>query len=549
VTPPAALPRPGKAFAVAIAVHAGALFVVSFAYLHARGPLLAAETFQTAIPELVSTGHPERAAMVARMAVQRNALDPEAHHLLGTALLAARRAEAAQKAYDRLFHLGAVEDEAHSEGRRPSMRPFYYAPARLALARHHFEQNRANTALENAALALSFGQDIDDPGIFRDVLMESGMAYTALEHGEDSDDPRLVSAKILRAWVEGDWKAIRAWADADRPEAPQLPLAHALAAPGDGSGALGLLENLDPADTPDLPFVRGLALAASGMPARAAVSFLDTPAESVFYPFALAKATALGVEHDIDARGLDEAPEMLAAFLDGDWEVPPPAFPSSPRLAGLRLQRVPEVTDAPWHALLCWETAEHPVVELTQVAFPLAAGIGGRVAELRAVAPLNPFPLAMDGGPADTPGPGWSWLPPRDGRHSGAGVTIENGDPCLRIQTNSPLASALVASPPVPVPDDSHFLLAVRCRSDGARLVAGWIWLDANENEVLRHNVLNQVEVPGWTWQVEYIERPAGAVFVQAIAGIYNDEGAALFRDLLILPMPLPDTSRWAGHD
>ena len=544
--------------------------------------------FGSFVTSYLAEGRVEKALRIARIAYECDPIDPNAAAAYAKTLASAGRERAAVAQYQQLLSISARRNPKYNPNVRapesPTLatdRPYFFPEARLELAKRGAERGGLIEALKDAELAQAFGQRI--PKDYCPFL--SGL-YGALNlwgraipfRTPDVDVSDLPSGALLVfarcAAARGAWPECRAAAEealrrTDNADA-RWWLGVASLALGRTEAAASELRLAADAGHPHAPFFLGWVRERLGENDRLAADYLRTSPDSPYRPFALAKAM---VSSDDDLRkapfmesadegvprGNAAAQEPQAAFereLEGYFDrprpLPRPFMSDETRVhpVGFALEAtagdasIPVLLQVVWVDERAPEGAAGRSVSL-DASRPLEPRLrnGRYLLELRLEANLVPF--GTFGGIPAASGlpPGWPEiyaLPKGRGAGRHFETVVEGGDARFRVSSDDTRTTIGARSVFLSVEAGRHYLLAVRCRSEKARLYAGWEWYDANETRLYNHNVFNQDMVPVLTWHTQYSRCPAAAAYVQAVVGIHRSMGAADFDAVLIFPLDPP---------
>ncbi|MBI4558005.1 MAG: tetratricopeptide repeat protein [Candidatus Hydrogenedentes bacterium] len=549
------------------------------------------------VPQYLDAGKIDRAVTIARLASEREPAVPAARHWYARALMRAGKREQALEEYTRLFSMRSVS-VANPTGdifeaapaTSPTQRPFFYPEARCDLGKFWLEQDDPWGAVDQFELARAFGEEPSPECVasLKDAYARAGLWDSLFAvAAPTSEEIRGLSGSALealarRAIFDEDWALCRAAGEIlgqqeDLRVVGQLFEGIARFASGDFDAAFESLTEATRLGSPDASFFLGLTCEARGIPAEN--HFLATPSTSLYRPFAVAKVIKL-LRDRLALPGPAETPVSIAepagaeppvgdqnsalrARLKGLEQelhhiatrattIPKPTRSTSTGLRPAGIEIPPDCYDfsGPFRVLVKWYGdyfaggAEPTIFKLdTRKIKAMRLAFGNTVLELRWVenlAPFGDFQSFRDDSPVF---PGWPALYRK--QHSGelregmaAGAVSE--EHYLRLVSRDPNGIARCSSVCVPVQFRQNYLLAVRCQSESAKLFAGWTWYDGEDRAVLTHNVVNQRTVSQWSWHTEYLEQPENAAYVQANLGIYQDQGAALFGAVLIIPLDPP---------
>lgn len=570
-------PRVQGAWAVAIAavVCLAALGGVAWQWRITAALIEEAKDAEAAVTRRLEEGNTRRALHIARYAVEKSPLDPAARRLYAHTLLENGQEQRALRQYERLFALRERPNPGYRDGvddpslrTSPTSRPFFYAPARLDLARRSLARNEVYDALRHVELARAYGQPMGESlpaflyGLYAGLnRWERAFDFIAPEKfTPDNLPPEALDTLARTAAANGWWPlcltAAEAWTShqEDSRDA-QYWLGRARLALGDIHGAAGPLERAYRLGSADAAYFIGFLREIWGRMDEAIDYYSLTPNTNVYRPFALSRAITI-----IEATGQTESRAAQWASLNADLRVwlgqPLPLAPTmsitegKAHPTGFILGDTDNNAAGPVQLLTRWtyvNGAPNPegagAPPLSDFAAEWKLVRDNTVIDLRWVDNLVPFGRLASVPPELDQPPGW---PPlyRQVRPDGHGAIIglapgENGAEYV-FSSPSPEHVLSQGSIWLPLGQHTHFLLAVRCKSDGARLNAGWLWYDESERLVDQHNVLNQQAPREWVWALEFKQRPPAAAYVQPVLGIYQDAGRARYTDVAIFPLTPP---------
>jgi len=556
--------------------------------------------YESSVAAYLASGDAARALRVARIAKERYPGEPTARYLYAKSLMANEESAAALDEYAAVFRIEEIPNPdydplrpAHAPKGIDTFRPFFHPMARLEVGDYWLQQGDLGRAIENFELAQAFGQTPNAE--WRPTLYAAYSALgawgAAFEYADPPPDLAALPAGALRTLVRicayrEDWlqckDAALVWrsrTDADAADA-DFWLGRARLALSEFVQASTALESAKNAGHPDAPFFLGLAEEARGADDEAAAHFLHVSATSLYRPFSLAKAASLlqrkmeqsRDQPDEETRAAEGKPvanapradparleeriallaKELRALLAEAMPLPSPHRQDDldVRSRGFAIPMDSLAHDAPFPMLIAWrDSRQPPSTSPEQFAVESASGnslrlrYGRDMLELRWVENLAPFgdldPLPMPG--AYYPG----WIERYRDAEQGAWRRVSPfahviHDAWLRIRATDAGQRVYCETAPLPVETGRFFLFAVRCKSEGARLVAGWNWYDSETSQIASDNAINQRRVRDWAWETLYERRPDQAAFVQASVGIYRDKGQALFDTVLIVPLDPP---------
>jgi tetratricopeptide (TPR) repeat protein len=574
MVPPRSARQKRRALAVGVAGSVAVFLAFLPVWFWVDKTIRASREFEEAVPEYLEGGQLRQALAVARLAWQQASLDPEACHLYAKALMRNGKVEEAAAQYGRLFGIECMPnknyDPLHPRSNSPvlaTQRPYFHSEARLEWGSHLHGLGDLTGAVESFELARAFGQDA--PERWEPFLYQAYGEYGAWSRAFDSASP---GRDELDRLPEEILLALVRWYGCEEEWTRCLDVAETLLARG-GSAAQGhfwagrsLLAagHVGEAEArlalavenghPDAAFFLGRALEGWGRSEEALAAYVGSDSRSPFHGFCLGKAILLleRTTSASDARVKElrnQLRRVFASEASGSLRQHTSEGMDA-LLVGFTIRKESDESNAPFLLVTHWlrDCAESsPGAEAISVRRRgpnhFALVLGGRCLELKWARNLVPFG-SFDSLPAGANSiPGWpmrfgQFVP---GSHSDKlSVQTKDGRDCLRVVSDNPSGRSLCFSVPLAAAEEDFYLLAVRCVSDGARLVAGWEWLDESDERVDSHNVVNQRMVDDWSWRGLYRERVPDAAYVRAAVGVYEDEGAALFDDVVIVPLRPP---------
>lgn len=554
------------------AIVAAAVFLGIFVALYGNssGTLLAAQDATQTVPALLAEEANNEAMAVASLAVARNPYDPDLRFAAVHATLATGGPDAAQRALDALFAINLRSNPAFDPLRperaprwQETSRPFVYLDGRLLEARLALEAGHPLEAVAAFTLAQSFGRVIpaSDAPVACRAYGAIGAWQTALPFCMGTDNladevPVDAMKAVCMALAKvGQWDRCLEMARGWQRRAPdaadaELWIGRAHLALGNVTDARTELRRAMMRDQPDAPWFLALALRDSE-PAQAEQVALRTLQGSLYRTAAVALAISLAqdrldalppgdpgratVETNLDAyhtameRLMNQRLSASAQFAQEE---------SGPRLLGLDPRPV------------TGGSRLYPGTVLWTLDSDLPPGGGRltlntddpnqpwvrydtRVLEVRWLEDLAPFGDFAWNPSDENVLPGW---PDAYARARNLGsmrlsrrVLTEEGETVLEVAAANDNTVAIARSIYIPVEPGTRYVFGTRCRSVGARLVAGWEWYGGDDEPLATGNLFNQLELPEWKWRVRHLTSPENAQSLRLHAGIYEDAGSARF--------------------
>lgn len=507
------------------------------------------------VPALLAKGKTAEALRTARTARERYALDPAAGFTYAQALEATENHAAANRELEAVLQISSVP-ASNPEGSRPTLKPFFFPAARYHLGERAFAAGNLAEAVEQFELGSAFSAM---PNEAQRKTVAAAFAKFGLHERALTLDPALpidnafaALAKARRFALESKWAECRAAAEqalkfqADLPEAYCLwgVACIALEAPSEAERFLSAAAGKWPGAT----WYLGRVQEKNDKASAAIEAYLSTPQESIYRPFAVTAALRL-LETGVAAKDADpaalreERDRLLQVWTQSVAQSRDAA--SDTRLLSARFE--PGVSAETFPAAFAWRlaTPANAAEPVLRENGPLGIMLhhGANLIELRFVQNLLPF---GDFARAwNIPGRFIGWpercRTPRDAVESGLAASAQvNGATVLKVTNPDPQGQVLCGSTPLAVTPGARYLLAVRCKSDPARLNAGWSWYDGNENVVYTYNIMNQTPAANWVWTFGYERCRESAQWMQVVVGLYQEAGAALFEQALVIPLEPP---------
>ena len=504
------------------------------------------------VPALIDAGETMRALRVSEVAVERTPGDAEARYWHARSLMAAKRPDEALRDYNRLFTQGSGERATRTQ------RQFFHHRGRLDVGDYYASRGRLADALEQYALADVFAQDpLRDRMAAAAPTFAASRAYDrALSWGgrpSVADAPaagdlrELIAALSHRGrWPEAGVAARRLKTMPGGEAEGAFWEGRAFLAANDRTAAVAAFASAAALGHPDAPFFH--VMTDPSMPRGVQIgTLLRTAPSSLYRPFALVRALELASEAQTSEDETAKLRDLARAAMRRDPNIPMP-YPSTtpgPRLLGLTIDESGMMTDEPFLAVYHWHTGSATPPLRFQMISPehVIASLDGRTLEIRRVENAAPFGSfdEIAAGPGLPPG----WPPvyatvPLDAVDAHFAVVEDAGRQWLEAASPSETSIVMASTSWIPVKPGAAYVLAVRAMSKDARLVAGWEWIDINDQKLPPQNVFNQEAVESPYWRAYRTLAPETAAYVRGTVGIYQDDGNAVFDALLIVPGEAP---------
>lgn len=536
---------------------------VAFVYVYPLVfPLVVAShpmNFQSRVAEMVSAGDVDRAVKIARKATEYSPHDPMAYTVHGQTLLL-RGDEA--RGVEELEH--AVHMQRLSSG-GDTRRPFYYAPARLALGRHHLERGELAEAIIDFELARAYA-DPADPSFasFRDALFaayaEHGLWNRALEFGELSSGQlkgREIAAllDIAQTAVEhGNWPLARMTATELRERGEITESHYVLGRAGLGehkpTDSIAHLEQAAAEGHADAGYFLGVALEEDNRYAEAIETYVDVPNESPYQAFSYGRALDLLEKLSPDERlrveRLEgELLERLKVIIEEMRARRRPAtFNKYSKLEPIAVDMAEEFGERVTVVTL-WEAGPTPIVDWAQISTTdtgtegvLQLTLGDQIALT-----LQSAENRLNWGSIDDPLvnelPGWidtarDWFELRS-------------EYAARIERDATRGPFLVIpkmtwfySVPVQVRRGANYVLAGRINTPTGKGSVGWQALDDTERVIASGEILDGAEPEKWTGGTGYIQPLPHWESIRVQLNVAPHAGNVGFDDLLLIEVAEP---------
>jgi len=561
--------RKGVALAKAAAVCLLSLAVAGAGYYWIAPTLRDSYDYPATVPARLEAGDIKGAARVAAIAAERVPWDPDAAYWYARCLRETGQNGLAVRELERLFAIDRKPNPAYQGGVLsdpaawlPTVEPYFHPGGRAEMAVLATANSQPDDAVANAVLTNAYGHTAPDE--YRPLLARIyqktkswGREYACqlpmLDDQYKAPAPAALLALAREAAARMDWTTGLAAADrliaSDKNQALLLK-GKFLLAQGRFDEAVATLDTITPQDE-EAVFFLAWAHQRAGAAPETVIDILSRSTESSpYFPFCVAGTITLLRQTNGDPGQIATLEDTLRECFQTPLELPEAYTPNQLPLWPLGVTLVDPQGDAatPQPLLVLWGDHGQPARDATanvefQVDTPwhITVRYGARILDLRLLRNIVPYGDFQFGRNGSSAIPGWPDRmhllsqtgdgPPRVYRE-GQGIAVEtfNQDDIFMLRS-MPLAT-----------QENHYLFAARCRSEGARLAAGWQWIDQDGAVVYAHNAFNQVLVASETWRTEFAPRPRDGACVQAMAGIYRDKGAAFFDDLYIFPLEPPAT-------
>ncbi len=494
---------------------------------------------------------------------------PLACALYGISLMeSGKEGEALEELYNAM---GVREDPSDKEtGKR-----YYLAPARLALGKYYLEQGNVAEAVKNFELARAYAAPTDIKySSFHSSLYQAyaqqGLWTRALEFGEPTqqeldalDNQNIV--RLARVY-EGkqDWSAVAPLATQLLSREAFSAQAHFLAGRAElekkqYEAASFHLEQSELNTHPHSVFFLGTALEENGQPVRAIQTFLRTPPEDLYRPFALAKAATLLADLPQAERNFTtETPNELLKKLDHKVsqisELQRPILQKGNlrlNLVTIKTSEAYSVSGGRFPILILWEYKSASELDSTHLSLStpdpydsIMIRRGNTILELRWVENLINWESVDHPPPGESTVPGWidaarDWFSLRPD-HAARVQEDDDGNSILAINKFTWLYSV-----PIQAREGDGYLLAGRIRGLEGQGSLGWQSIDENNAVLLfEENIFKQSGTwrpRTWRWQAGYINPQSGrdALRVQLTAAARAQ--TVEFDDLMLIELNEPD--------
>ncbi len=514
------------------------------------------------VDNALEAGDVVRAVKIARHAANWHRLDPMAQTVYARALLRAGDKTAALSHLERAIRLRKEPPPSY----RPTRKPLYFAPARVIRGSLEVQQGNLVAGVHEFEFARAFA-DVTAPQFapfqttMYDTYAACGMWARALELGTPPDNAwgELDHRGLLRfAMVcEGleEWdlatEAARALHARETTRAYACYLiGRSALADDDMPGAVEALRQAMDHGHPDAAFFLGQALARTGDSDGARAAFLETPGESLYRLFALARAVDMPAGPEATPL-VQELDTLLARPL-------PLRAPGAFRAYGKFVLHSADVDVAYLEAgtkfpvLLSWMERKRRVPDGASAQFredsdgTLVVSKGRRLFQLKWVrnevcwSGVESLPVG------ETVIPGWSdtardWYGLRDGPASRV-AEDRDGNRYLEVSNDDIHKMAWLVSVPEQVQPRRSYLLAGRVRTAETEACLGWRCLNRQENVEFEEKVFDQSMAPEWTWQAGWSEENLRHDTLIVEFGVIRHEGTACFDDVLLVGLEEPST-------
>ena len=531
-------------------------FVVLYPTLFA-GTIVPAhpDNFREAVERALANGEPERALRIAGHAVRFRVSDPDAFAVYGRVLVQeGRRAEAVEA-----FETALRQTVTPPPEYRPTRRPFYHAEARLELGRLAFEEGHVWEAIGHFELAQAgdglFG---DAYAAYREVLyrayVHAGLWARALSFGEPSDDELAGAEETTLLALAQECEGAQKWHLAQ--EVGEALLAK------DGGHEVGhyllgrvadLEDRLDEAvehlsaataaGHPYAPFFRGVVEEANGHAAEAADAYLRTAENSLYRPFAVAKALEL-------MAGSEAPREALGDELDGWFErgmtVAIQEKPSTFRDSALTPVCVDlsRAREGWFPVLLRWRRTSPSGDAGCNVGDDgsITLARGEHVLHLQWV--VNAVPSSGNHGQESHEGAVYGWVGPQYDLGPPGNVRAiadASGEGIIEVVGAGTGQPSLLWSIPAALEPGMAYLCAGRMKVHDGTGYMGWQFADRRHRFHACHRIISRTDAGGWTWGASYATPQYQWMAARVQIGVDEDNARAHFDDLMILQVQQPE--------
>jgi len=547
-----------------------AAILVLFVYGYPRlFPLIEAahsSHYEKNVADALTAGNAGRALAIARHAVEMMPLDPMAYTVYGRALLHRGKTEEALEQLEKALTVPRRESDPRDMTRREA---YYFAPARLTLGAHYWEQGRLRDAVVNFELAQAYAVPAGpEYGAFQPALYEAYARQElwgrALEFGTPSDREldALDDADVLR--IARICEGKQDWGFAGRlterlstnegsaAEAEYL-LGRVILARGQSGAALPHLEEAASSGIAHAAFYVGIALEKDGQQARAIQAYSRVPSGDLYRPFALARALELLEDSPEDERSLAAATRQdILKNLDDE-------------IAGMRLLERPLRYDTyrrfkpvavkisetyfasggRFPVLILWEngqvrTDDPAQMHLSEVGVDNSAlhlAKSGNVLQLAWAENRVNWDCVERLRAGTGAIPGWvdtarDWF----GLRADYATQIEQDDAGGSFLGVTKLT--WLYSVPIQVRDGAGYLLAGRHKGDGC---IGWQAMEMDEHVVVEEATCGSEASDGWTWQVAYMRSQAIWNTMRVLLSVKPYAGTVSFDDVVLIEIYEPE--------
>ena len=512
------------------------------------------------VGKALEAGDVARAVKIARHAANWNTLDPMAYTVYARALLRAGDKTAALTQLEHAIRLRKEPPPSYQTTRKP----FYFVPARMVRGSLDAEQGETVAALQEFELARTFvdmkeSQFAPFQATVRDVYAAHGMWGRVFELGtsvgeewRELDDRGLLRFAMVCEGLE-EWDLVIEAAHA----LLARETAHAYARYLIGRSALANDNTAEAVEAlrqavndghPDAPFFLGQALIRAGDSDGARAALLETPSESLYRPFALARAVELSAAQDA-APLVRELDTLITRHL-------PLRDPDSFSGYGRFLLRSADVgaayleAGAKFPLLLSWVERNEEVSDDTPAQFredgegALVVRKGRRLLQLKWVRNEVCWSGVENLPTGETVIPGWTdtakdWYGLRDGPASRV-AEDPDGNRYLEVTNDDIHKMAWLVGVPEQVQPRRSYLLAGRVRAPETKGCLGWQCLDRQEKVALEERVLDQSTALDWTWQAGWLEENPRHDTLIVELGVIRHEGTVCFDDILLVALEEP---------
>jgi len=554
--------RPGYGFplvAVGVATAFFLLFIYGYPRLFPEIEAANPDHFEQTVADAVARGNLDKALLVSSTESKRRPNDPAAHTAYGRVLLACGRpAEAVEQ-------LTTAVNICRDLENRATRKPFYFAPARLALGQYYLDEGRAADAVVNFELARAYASLADEQ--YADYHEALYQAYSqqrlwarALEFRQPTDgeldalDVR--DLELLGRVCEGekDW-ALAARVAArliarDAVEGRYLLGRVELAGEQYGEAAADL-EQAAAGGRIYAAFFLGVALEHKGEPEQAVHAYARVPSRDLYRPFALASAAKL-LQTEGSETAATPARDELLSQLDSEIAVlsqMKPPVPQDPycRFTPVAFTVSPLYFESGARFPICilWRDKK-PLTDAEPIA-SLSVSDGGNSITLRRNAETvlqlewvenqvnwqSISLAATDVGEA----PGWidtarDWFGLRP--DYAAQIKQEAGDYYLTLNKMTWFYSV-----PIPVRQGVSYLLSGRVNGAQDRAGIGWQALD-DEEHVLAENAVYVNQLGVWDWTSSYFRSQLNWDFLRVQLHVAPQHGPVGFDDVMLIEVDEP---------
>jgi tetratricopeptide (TPR) repeat protein len=514
--------------------------------------IITPETCGGYVNDALAANNTARALKIARYAARLYPLDPRTHTQCGRALLAAGDMEAARTA----FHAALDISTTPAPEYRLTRKPFFHAPARLALGRLALEEGDILEAAHHCEAAAAFAdltaREYDDyhPDLYR-IFSSLGFWGRALRFGIPGPEAIAVmdadSALNCARAVEqaGKWEAAGMLADRLKASAPENGYGWYLAGrvhaeAGDMAAAAADFLEGGRRGYGGAWWRLGETRQRQERKAAAIRAFPKTPSGSLYYPFALASAAALSAP---------AAPESLKMKLKEALKKAPAIRISLPEDPGRALFRPESISFAEengrhsgirlarlrWHIRGANPWADQPLPRV------ISSGRGG----LLLIMEKDVYQLELIGNLL--PGGTFEQVPAHSELAPGFLVSRQAAGPLrldfirreentmVQIASDDPGNSLQLYSMPVAAACDAWYIAAGRVRTQEGRAHFGCRRFGEDERPHDSRDIIHNRAAPAWIAPAaaEHICLPGE--YLTVYGGLYRQTGVVWLDGFMLL--------------